>query len=58
MRAMRSGWALATWSLAGLSFLCFSLANLAPRALAHHRWYHQTFADYPKQRRALIPWLF
>lgn len=53
-----AGWALATWSLAGLAFLCFSLANLAPRALAHHRWYLRTFADYPKQRRALIPWLF
>jgi protein-S-isoprenylcysteine O-methyltransferase Ste14 len=53
-----AGWALATWSLAGLAFFCFTLANLLPRALAHHRWYHRTFADYPKARRAIIPWLW
>lgn len=49
------GWALATWSLAGLSFALFTAANLIPRALANHRWYKQTFADYPSGRRALIP---
>jgi hypothetical protein len=34
------------------------LANLLPRAIAHHRWYHRTFADYPKARRAIVPWLW
>ena len=52
-----SGWALATWSLAGLAFAVFTTANLLPRALAHHRWYRQTFPDYPTGRRALIPFL-
>ena len=52
------GWALLTWSLAGLSFAVFTFANLAPRALAHHRWYRQKFADYPEERRALIPGLW
>lgn len=51
------GWALAAWSLAGLAFAAFSIANLAPRAVSHHRWYLETFADYPRRRRALIPWV-
>lgn len=50
-----TGWAIATWSLAGLSFAVFTFANLAPRAVAHHRWYRQKFPDYPPERRALIP---
>ena len=50
------GWAIATWSLAGWVFAIWTLANLVPRALAHHRWYRETFADYPPARRALIPY--
>jgi protein-S-isoprenylcysteine O-methyltransferase Ste14 len=52
-----AGWAMATWSLAGLSFFLFTFANLVPRAIAHHRWYRETFPEYPKSRRAVIPWL-
>jgi protein-S-isoprenylcysteine O-methyltransferase Ste14 len=52
-----SGWALATWSLAGLAFAVYTFANLAPRALSNHRWYLEQFADYPPQRRALIPYV-
>jgi protein-S-isoprenylcysteine O-methyltransferase Ste14 len=52
-----AGWAVATWSLAGLAFAVFTAANLVPRALAHHEWYHQRFADYPPERRALVPFL-
>jgi protein-S-isoprenylcysteine O-methyltransferase Ste14 len=51
------GWALATWSLAGLAFAAFTAANLVPRALAHHEWYRERFADYPPERRALIPFV-
>jgi 3-oxo-5-alpha-steroid 4-dehydrogenase 1 len=51
------GWALATWSLAGLAFALYTTANLAPRAMDNHRWYRQRFADYPADRRALIPFL-
>lgn len=50
-----TGWAIATWSLPGLAFAVWSFANLAPRAHAHHRWYREKFADYPPERRALIP---
>ena len=52
------GWAIATWSLCGLAFMLFTVANLAPRARSNHRWYVETFDDYPAQRRALIPGVF
>ena len=52
-----TGWAVMTWSLAGLSFAVWTAANLAPRAWTHHRWYRATFPDYPKTRRALLPFV-
>ncbi len=52
-----TGWALATWSLAGLSFALWTVANLLPRAIANHRWYGSTFPDYPAGRKAVIPFL-
>jgi 3-oxo-5-alpha-steroid 4-dehydrogenase 1 len=52
-----TGFALASWSLAGAAFAIFTFANLAPRALANHRWYRDKFDDYPQSRRALIPYL-
>lgn len=51
------GWALATWSLAGLGFALYTAANLIPRALDHHRWYKDRFPEYPPERRAVIPGL-
>jgi len=52
------GFALATWSLAGLAFATYKAANLGPRAFANHRWYRERFPDYPKHRKALFPFLF
>ena len=52
-----SGWALASWSPAGLAFALHTAANLVPRALAHHLWYLRTFPDYPRRRRAIVPYL-
>ncbi|TAJ52990.1 MAG: DUF1295 domain-containing protein [Nevskiaceae bacterium] len=52
-----TGWAIATWSLAGLSFVAWTAANLIPRACANHRWYRETFPDYPANRKVLIPGL-
>jgi protein-S-isoprenylcysteine O-methyltransferase Ste14 len=49
------GWALATWSGAGLAFALYTAANLVPRAVSHHRWYQERFEDYPKTRRAVLP---
>jgi len=52
------GWAVLTWSWAGLAFALFTICNLAPRAVANHRWYRQTFPDYPRERKILLPGLF
>lgn len=35
----------------------WTAVNLVPRALAHHRWYREHFEDYPRQRKALIPFV-
>lgn len=51
------GWALATWSTAGLAFAVYTIANLLPRARSHHQWYREQFSDYPSSRRAVIPFL-
>ena len=50
-----TGWAIATWSLAGAAFALWTAANLVPRALAHHKWYREKFPDYPPERTAIIP---
>ncbi|MSP24427.1 MAG: DUF1295 domain-containing protein [Myxococcales bacterium] len=52
------GFALASYSIAGLSFAVWTIANLLPRARAHHLWYRETFPDYPRERKALLPWLY
>jgi 3-oxo-5-alpha-steroid 4-dehydrogenase 1 len=52
------GWALATWSLPALAFAFWTVANLVPRARAHHAWYRRTFPDYPPGRKALVPGLW
>lgn len=52
-----AGWALASWSPAGLAFAVYTAANLAPRALSHHAWYRARFPGYPPRRRALIPFV-
>lgn len=52
------GWAIATWSWAGLAFAVWTFANLAPRARAHHKWYHECFEEYPAERKALLPGLW
>ncbi|MGW4632749.1 3-oxo-5-alpha-steroid 4-dehydrogenase [Nocardia sp. NPDC004415] len=50
-----TGFALLTWSLAGVVILLITAGNLVPRAFATHRWYKEKFADYPMNRKALIP---
>jgi 3-oxo-5-alpha-steroid 4-dehydrogenase 1 len=51
------GWALLTWSMAGLSFFVWTCANLIPRALTYHRWYREHFPKYPQKRKAVIPFV-
>jgi len=51
------GWAMMSWCLPSFSFALWTIANLIPRARDHHRWYHRKFEDYPKERKAVIPFL-
>jgi protein-S-isoprenylcysteine O-methyltransferase Ste14 len=51
------GFAIASWSPAALSFVVMTAANLVPRALSNHRWYLREFADYPRGRKAIVPYL-
>ncbi len=53
-----TGWAIMTWSLAGVAFALFTFCNLAPRAISNHRWYREQFPDYPAKRRILVPGIF
>lgn len=52
-----AGFALMCWNIPALSFAVWTLANLTPRALSHHRWYRERFADYPTSRKAIIPFI-
>ena len=49
------GWAILTWSISGLVFAIWTIANLFPRALAHHKWYQEKFRNKKKNRKAIIP---
>lgn len=52
-----TGFALAAWTVPALAFALFTAANLVPRAFSNHRWYIEHFGEYPKERRAVIPFL-
>lgn len=52
------GFAIFTWSPAGVYILTISMANLIPRAVATQRWYLERFPDYPKDRKVLIPFIY
>ena len=44
-------------SIASLSFFLWTSFNLIPRALNHHEWYNENFKNYPKNRKAVIPFI-
>lgn len=48
---------LARRSFPAAAFALSVWCNIGPRAIQHHRWYLAKFEDYPKHRRALIPFL-
>jgi 3-oxo-5-alpha-steroid 4-dehydrogenase 1 len=52
------GWAIATWSLPGVVFATWTIANLVPRARSNQRWYRERFPEYPLKRKALVPLLW
>lgn len=52
-----TGFALAAWTVPAAVFAWFTAMNLVPRAFSNHRWYLEHFSDYPRNRRAIIPFL-
>ncbi|KAG1679307.1 hypothetical protein FOA52_009337 [Chlamydomonas sp. UWO 241] len=53
-----AGYALAGWSLPTAAFAFFTACNLLPRGVRHHAWYLAKFEEYPKARRAVVPFLW
>ena len=49
------GFALIAGTIESASFAVWTVANLVPRAIQHHRWYRATFDDYPERRKAVFP---
>jgi 3-oxo-5-alpha-steroid 4-dehydrogenase 1 len=51
------GFACAAWTVPAWVFAWFTATNLVPRAFSNHRWYQEHFNEYPKNRRAIIPFV-
>jgi len=51
------GFAILTWSWPGLAFSLWTIANLLPRSISHHKWYKHKFSNYPKKRKAVFPFI-
>ena len=51
------GFAIMTWSIPGLLFALWTIFNLVPRAISTHKWYELKFDNYPKERKAIIPYI-
>jgi 3-oxo-5-alpha-steroid 4-dehydrogenase 1 len=49
------GFLIVTSSLPAMAFLIWTMVNLIPRAIDHHKWYQKYFSDYPVNRKALFP---
>ncbi|KAK7505461.1 hypothetical protein BaRGS_00003206 [Batillaria attramentaria] len=52
-----SGFAIMCGTLPAAAFALFTVCNIGPRAYQHHRWYLEKFEDYPKNRKAIIPFI-
>jgi hypothetical protein len=49
------GYAIMCWAIPVLGFALWTVLNVLPRSLAHHRWYKEKFEDYPAHRKAVWP---
>lgn len=52
------GYALAAWSIIPFAFAFFTFSNTGPRGKQHHEWYLKKFNGYPKNRKAVIPFIW
>lgn len=54
-----AGYAVAAGgALPATAFAVFAFANLSPRGWQHHQWYLKKFPDYPRSRKAVIPFIW
>mgnify|MGYP001161448734 FL=1 len=51
------GYSFIAFNFAALSFALWTFFNLVPRALNHHEWYNEHFDNYPKKRKAVLPYI-
>ena len=51
------GFAIIAWNLPAFTFAIWTFCNLSPRSLNHHEWYQDKFDDYPKNRKAVVPYI-
>lgn len=51
------GFSIIVFNLGSFSFALWTAFNLMPRSLNHHNWYNDHFKNYPKKRKAVIPFL-
>lgn len=52
-----TGFAVIAWNPAALSFAVWTMVNLIPRAIDHHKWYKNYFPEYPLNRKAVFPYI-
>ncbi len=52
------GFMLIAWNLPAATFFIWTISNLIPRSLNHHEWYLEKFKNYPKNRKAIIPFVW
>jgi 3-oxo-5-alpha-steroid 4-dehydrogenase 1 len=52
------GYAISTSTFQAWIFAIFTLSQLSARGLDHHRWYRKNFKNYPKERKAVVPFLY
>jgi 3-oxo-5-alpha-steroid 4-dehydrogenase 1 len=50
-----TGFAIAANTMTAYSFPIWTSANLIPRAILQHQWYRTTFREYPRNRKAILP---
>jgi len=51
------GFAILTGAAPAAVFAAWTVLNVLPRSLAHHRWYRDRFPDYPVNRKAVWPFV-
>lgn len=51
------GIAVMTWNLGAGFVIAITMGNLIPRAVYTHKWFNKNFDNYPKERKAIIPYV-